>query len=208
VVATQLALFGKEPVTFDASFAQLRRVELADGAWLDVLPGWLLGHETVFEHLRVTTRFRLEQRKMYDRVLDVPRLYAVLPDDGPGHPVLPALRAALSARYDQDFERCSLALYRSGRDSVAWHGDRIARRMPSALVATVSVGAPRKFLLRPYGGGTSMAFSLGWGDLLVMGGSCQRSFQHCVPKTAHAEPRLSIMFRPRWPEPSDTSDED
>jgi alkylated DNA repair dioxygenase AlkB len=108
------------------------------------------------------------------------------------------MRAALDARYGTSFERLGLALYRDGEDSVAWHGDRIARRMPEALVATVSLGAPRRFLVRPTGGGASHAWKLGWGDLLVMGGSAQRTHQHCIPKVAHAEPRITVMFRPVW----------
>jgi alkylated DNA repair dioxygenase AlkB len=74
--------------------------------------------------------------------------------------------------------------------------------LPSALVATVSVGAPRRFLLRPNTGGTSLSFSLGRGDLLVMGGSCQRTWQHAVPKSRRVgdEPRIAIMFRPDWAE--------
>ncbi len=148
---------------------------------------------------------------MYDRTVVTPRLIAVLPDDGPGHPLLEAMQRSLSQRYRQRFERVSLALYRDGRDSVAFHGDRVARTLPNALVATVSLGAPRRFLMRPHGGGSSNAWNLGWGDLFVMGGDCQRTWQHAVPKVAHADPRISVMFRPRWdgdealyaPEPSE-----
>ncbi len=135
---------------------------------------------------------------MYERVVEVPRLHAVLPADGDGHAVLASIRRALDARYATAFERVSLAFYRNGEDSVAWHGDYVARRLPEALVATVSVGAPRRFLLRPHGGGRSIALELGWGDLIVMGGSCQRTYQHCIPKSARAEPRIAIMFRPIW----------
>jgi alkylated DNA repair dioxygenase AlkB len=144
--------------------------------------------------------WRSEERKMYDRMVDVPRLYATIPRDGPGHPSLFEMRRALDRRYATTFEHVSLALYRDGRDSVAWHGDQVARKLPEALVATVSVGAPRRFLLRPYGGGRSFGYSLGWGDLVVMGGSCQRTYQHAVPKVARAEPRIAIMFRPTWQE--------
>ena len=137
---------------------------------------------------------------MYDRTVDVPRLVAGLPEDGPGHPAIETMRAALSARYGTALPNVSLGYYRDGRDSVAWHGDYVAREMDEALVATVSLGQPRRFLLRPKGGGggPSIAFSLGWGDLLVMGGSSQRTWQHAVPKVAHADPRLSVMFRPTW----------
>ena len=108
------------------------------------------------------------------------------------------MRSALSERYREEFTRVSAAYYRDGRDSVAWHGDTIARKLPNALVATLSLGGPRRFLLRPSGGGRSIALSLGLGDLLVMGGSSQRTWQHAVPKVKSAEPRISVMFRPVW----------
>jgi alkylated DNA repair dioxygenase AlkB len=196
----QLTLFGNEEPRCDASFATLRRTTLDKGAWVDVAPGWVEGHARLFEVLAQGTAWRAEERKMYDRMVDVPRLHAVLPRDGPGHPVLEEMRRALDRRYGTAFEHVSLALYRDGQDSVAWHGDQVARRLPEALVATVSVGAPRRFLLRPYGGGRSFGYSLGWGDLVVMGGSCQRTYQHTVPKVARAEPRIAIMFRPTWEE--------
>src|SRR5262249_45283546 len=132
------------------------------------------------------------------REVDVPRLYGALPDDGPGHPVIEPMRRVLGERYSTDFTRVSVALYRDGRDSVAWHGDYVAREMDTALVASVSVGAPRRFLLRPKGGGRSTSLTLGWGDLLVMGGTCQRTWQHAIPKVASAPPRVVIMFRPVW----------
>jgi alkylated DNA repair dioxygenase AlkB len=135
---------------------------------------------------------------MYDRIVDVPRLYAVLPDDGPLLPILESARRTLSQQYDEDFQRTSLGYYRNGQDSVAFHGDYVAREMDRALVATVSVGAPRRFLMRPTGGGKSIALTLGWGDLLVMGGTCQRTWQHAIPKVKHALPRIAIMFRPVW----------
>jgi alkylated DNA repair dioxygenase AlkB len=66
------------------------------------------------------------------------------------------------------------------------------------MVAIISVGAPRALLLRPRGGGTAIRLMLGHGDLVVMGGSCQRTWEHAVPKTAQpVGPRISIQFRPR-----------
>jgi len=138
---------------------------------------------------------------MYDREVRVPRLYAVLPEDGPIPPVLERARAELNERYGESFERLSLGYYRNGADSVAWHGDYVARRMQTATVATISIGAPRPFWLRPKAGGKRVALSLGWGDLLVMGGSCQRTWEHAVPKQKQAAPRIAIMFRPHWEEP-------
>lgn len=195
----QLGLFGKGAASFDGSFADAERTFLPREAWFDYVPGWLRGHEEVFDALVESMRWRQEQREMYDRTVDVPRLYALVPNDGEGHPALSAMRQALSTRYAEPFTRISLGYYRNGGDSVAWHGDYVARRLPTALVATVSVGAPRRFLLRPTGGGRSLSLALGFGDLLVMGGTCQRTWQHSVPKVKRAAPRIAIMFRPAWP---------
>lgn len=198
----QLKLFGMgESPAIDARFASMERVVLEHGAWLDVARGWLRGDSALFELLQARVAWRSESRVMYDRTVEVPRQYAVLPNDGKAlHPVLAEMRGALDARYATRFDRLSVALYRDGRDSVAWHGDYVARRMKEAQVATVSVGAPRKFMLRPTGGGRSIALSLGWGDLLVMGGTCQRTYQHAIPKVTRADPRIAVMFRPVWKE--------
>jgi alkylated DNA repair dioxygenase AlkB len=196
----QLSLLGHDEPEIDTSFAGLSRIELGRGAWFDYAQAWLRGDAVVFEHLLHEMHWRSVEERVYDKLVLAPRLYAALPDDGPGHLLLGPIRDALSHRYGEDFCRVSMALYRDGRDSVAWHGDRVARRMDSALVATISVGAPRRFLLRPYGGGRSIALRLGGGDLLVMGGSCQRTFQHSIPKVARADPRIAIMFRPLWNE--------
>ena len=199
MISRQLGLFERQaPLAFDASGSGLRRTLLAGAAWYDYQPSWLGGHWQLFEHLSRACRWRHEQRQMYERVVDVPRLYAVLPDDGPGHPVITAMQQALSSLYGVDFTRVSLGFYRDGHDSVAWHGDYVARKMAAAVVATVSVGAARRFQLRPAGGGRSIGLNLGGGDLLVMGGTCQRTWQHHVPKVARAEPRVAIMFRPSW----------
>jgi alkylated DNA repair dioxygenase AlkB len=105
------------------------------------------------------------------------------------------MSATLAGHYGVSFEGITLAWYRDGKDSVAPHGDRIGRRCEDTIIAIVSVGAPRRFLLHPVASGRSLTFSLGWGDLLVMGGSCQRTWLHSVPKVARADPRISIQFR-------------
>ena len=198
----QLSLLGHEEIGFDASFAKIERIQLEDGAWLELARGWVRGHAALFEEVRRTLAFRADRRLMYEREVDVPRLYASMPSPAGSLGVIDEMRAALDPRYATSFERVSFALYRSGRDSVAWHGDTVARKLPEALVATVSLGASRRFFLRRAGGGRSIVLSLGWGDLLVMGGSCQRTYQHAIPKVAHADPRISIMFRPVWVDPS------
>lgn len=195
LTAHQPPLFGGGPPLIGRTFAGLRHQALARDAWVDHLPGWLQGHDEVFAVLSAGTRWQEQRRRMYERVVDVPRLVAQMPDDGPGHPVIGSMAEALSDRYGRDLTRVSLALYRGGRDSVAWHGDRLGRHTGSAVVAIVSVGSPRRFLLRPAAGGPSLAYDLGWGDLLVMGGTCQRTWEHAVPKVSWAEPRISIQFR-------------
>jgi alkylated DNA repair dioxygenase AlkB len=115
--------------------------------------------------------------------------------------VLAEVAAALTERYGVAFASVGCNLYRDGRDSVAWHGDRVARDLPEATIAIVSLGAHRPFKLRPRGGGPSIDHRLGRGDLLVMGGSCQRTWQHTVPKVAVAEgPRISVTFRHAYPD--------
>ena len=87
--------------------------------------------------------------------------------------------------------------YRDGRDSVAWHGDTIGRgKTQDTMVAIVSLGDPRRLALRPRVGGAVDLDRDGPRDLLVMGGSCQRTWEHAVPKVAHAGPRVSVQFRP------------
>lgn len=118
------------------------------------------------------------------------------------HPILTEARDALSARYaaelGEPFVTSGLCYYRDGRDSVAWHGDDTGRsRTEDTVVAIVSVGAARQLALRPRGGGEAIRYGLGHGDLIVMGGSCQRTWEHAVPKTAKpVGPRISIQFRP------------
>ena len=181
----------------------VQRVPLSRGAWLDLRPRWVDGADTLFERLLDVVPWRAERRPMYDRVVDVPRLLCFYDEDEPlPDPALNEAKRALDSHYAQElgepFRTAGLCLYRDGRDSVAWHGDYVARRMNEAIVATISVGGARRFLLRPKGGGRSISFDLGHGDLLVMGGTCQRTWQHAIPKVAHADPRIAIMFRPAW----------
>jgi len=196
----QRELFGHEAPAIDRSFAGLVRVELAHGAWYELATGWLTGHAAVHESLLQATRWQSGEREMYGRTVVTPRLFAAFPDDGPGHPVLAEIAACIGARYGQPLVRTTAALYRDGRDSVAWHGDTVARELPETMMATVSLGAPRTFALRDKQGGASISMRLGRGDLLIMGGTIQRTWQHAVPKVARAEPRIVVMMRPRWGE--------
>lgn len=182
----------------------VRRTRLAHGAWLDQRPGWVAGADELYEALRRRVPWYAQRRRMYDTVVDVPRLLAFY-DEGAAlpHLALQECRDTLSAHYADElgepFVSAGLCLYRDGRDSVAWHGDRIGRsREQDTMVAILSVGAPRDLLLRPRQGGASIRVPSGHGDLVVMGGSCQRTWDHCVPKTARpVGPRISIQFRVR-----------
>jgi len=181
----------------------LRRIPLTRGAWVDHCPGWLTGAYQLFGALVGQAPWRAERRQMYERVVDVPRLVCWYDADDPlPHPALDEARRALSEHYRSElpegFATAGLCLYRDGRDSVAWHGDTIGRGgREDTMVAIVSLGQPRTLLLRPRSGGPSRKFVLGHGDLLVMGGSCQRTWEHAIPKTARpCGPRVSMQFRP------------
>lgn len=171
------------------------RRHLPGGAWVDLVPHWRGDADTLFARLLAETPWNgPRQVRMYDRVVPEPRLTHRWPRaEAPSE--LAAMARELSARYGVEFTQVGANLYRDGADSVAWHGDRVARELPSATVALVSLGAARPFRLRPAGGGPSIGFTPGPGDLLVMGGSCQRTWQHSVPKTRGVGPRISVQFR-------------
>jgi alkylated DNA repair dioxygenase AlkB len=207
-IALQPSLFdvADAPPAFNDLLHRVRRTPLSRGAWVDHLPGWLSGSDQLFAELVDEVPWRAERRQMYDRVVDVPRLLSFYGEADPlPHPLLADARRHLDDHYagelGERFRTAGLCYYRDGRDSVAWHGDRIGRgRNEDTMVAILSLGEARKLMLRPNGGGSgkTLTFSLGHGDLLVMGGSCQRTWEHCVPKsTRPCGPRISVQYRPR-----------
>lgn len=180
----------------------MTRHELTAGAWVDVRPGWLAAGDAVFSTLVHDVPWHAERRQMYDSIVDVPRLTKFYAGGEPlPHPVLDQARDALSAHYRDElgepFVTAGLCLYRDGRDSVAWHGDRIGRSKDlDTMVAILSLGSARTLSLRPRDGGKSLRFPLAHGDLVVMGGSCQRTWDHAIPKTTEpVGPRISVQFR-------------
>jgi alkylated DNA repair dioxygenase AlkB len=183
----------------------VQRTTLAHGAWVDVRPGWIAGADALFDRLAEAVPWREERRHMYDRVVDVPRLLCFYGEAEPlPDPMLVDAKRALDEHYAAElgerFRTAGLCLYRDGKDSVAWHGDTTGRSSTEdTMVAIVSLGAPRTLALRPRGGGApGLRHEVGHGDLLVMGGSCQRTWEHSVPKTARPTgPRISVQFRPR-----------
>jgi alkylated DNA repair dioxygenase AlkB len=181
--------------------SELGRCALGDGAWVDYRPNWVLRPDLLFERLVDEVPWRAERRPMYQRTVDVPRLVSFY-DEGAElpHPTLDEARQVLGHRYATEatgpLRTVGACLYREGSDSVAWHSDRTLRAAAAALVAIVSLGARRRFLLRPASGGPARRYDLGDGDLLVMGGTCQKHFEHSVPKTSRpVEPRISVQFR-------------
>lgn len=202
MVMAQTSLFADERPALGPTDG-LRRTALDARAWVDLLPGWLSGADEVMGALLDDVPWHGERRQMYDRAVDTPRLLAFYEAGRPlPHPVLTEARDALDRHYatelGEPFVTAGLCLYRDGRDSVAWHGDRIGRgRLADTMVAILSVGSPRTLALRPRGGGESLRFALGHGDLIVMGGACQRTWDHAIPKTNKpVGPRISIQFRP------------
>ncbi|MCB1292159.1 alpha-ketoglutarate-dependent dioxygenase AlkB [Mycolicibacterium sp.] len=186
-------------------FDHSERRDLGSGAWIESRSGWVEDPDSLFVELQHMVAWRTERRRMYDRTLDVPRLVGFydLSTEAPPHPAVSRLRRRLNDVYagelGEPFTTAGFCLYRDGADSVAWHGDTIGRgRAEDTMVAIVSLGATRLFTMRPRGGGTSLRLPQSHGDLLVMGGSCQRTWEHAVPKTAAPTgPRISIQFRPR-----------
>jgi alkylated DNA repair dioxygenase AlkB len=185
--------------------SSVQRTQLSDGAWIDLRRSWIAGADALFLRLSETVPWHAEKRQMYDNLVDVPRLLTFYDEGQPlPDPVLEQAKLALDAHYatelGEPFRTAGLCLYRDGRDSVAWHGDTIGRsKTEDTMVAIISIGAPRALLLRPRSRtGPTLRHDLGHGDLIVMGGSCQRTWEHAIPKTARATgPRISVQFRPR-----------
>jgi alkylated DNA repair dioxygenase AlkB len=203
----QASLFGSDEPCFDPSFSSASRSALSGSSWIEYVPGWLSGADSLFDDLM--DRLDFTQRTgvpMYDRLVDEPRLtswWSEAESDEIALPVLADARWALADRYDRHFDSIGFNLYRDRNDSVAWHADRHRHHVTDPVVAILSVGESRPFQMRrkrdpEHGevGGASLTWGLGHGDLLVMGGACQHEWQHCVPKRRRPTgPRLSITFR-------------
>jgi alkylated DNA repair dioxygenase AlkB len=197
-IAWQPSLWAGQSTVVDVSFGGLERTQLDRDSWVDHCPGWMSGSDHAFEELLLGVAWSQRRRWMYDRAVDEPRLTSWQNIDdrtAVASQWLEDARASLSERYEVRFDSVGLNLYRDGADSVAWHRDRIPPEIVDPVVALVSLGEPRTFLLRPHGGGKSRPFKLGQGDLLVTGGQTQRRFEHSVPKVKKSGPRMSMAFR-------------
>lgn len=193
-VVWQDALFETEPAGGRLSFDGLRRDPLDARSWIDVVPGWVPDHEAVFGRLLEHAPWQQRTRTMWDSEVLEPRMVALVPVDTPQ---VAELIAPLAERYGVAFDSCLVNLYRDGSDAVAWHGDTVRKTMRDPLVATVSLGARRSFLLRPRGGGpVARRYQPGGGDLIVMGGACQHEWEHTVPREKNVSgARMSITLR-------------
>jgi alkylated DNA repair dioxygenase AlkB len=195
---TSLLTVTREPPSVDPGFTGVRRIALSRGAWVDHVPTWVHGADDLLADIVARASWRQRTVTMHGKLVAEPRLhawYGLDPHDAAVSPVLGTIADALRPRYDRVFTHLGAALYRHGRDSVAWHGDRIPHEIVDPVVAIISLGERRVLRMRPKGGGPSRPFVLHGGDLFVMGGTSQRTWEHSVPKTASSGPRLSVQFR-------------
>ena len=183
----------------ELSYDGLVRHQLDDRTWLDEVSAWAPNHAGLFDMLLTEAPWKQRERMMYDRMVLEPRMVARWDDTSSGGlpEPLEAMRVALSDRYRVEFDSVGVNLYRDGADGVAWHGDSNRKTLHDPLVATVSLGERRRFLMRPgTAGGPTHRFRPGGGDLLVMGGACQHLWQHQVPKEPRgAGARMSVTLR-------------
>jgi alkylated DNA repair dioxygenase AlkB len=212
IAPAQGSLFASGPIQISRQ-PEFERMDLGDNAWVDVARDWLGGADELCARLIETVDWEHHRRWMYDRMVDEPRVsrwYSAadpLPDEA-----LAWFRVGVGRHYGVQFGALGLNYYRDGRDSVASHSDRELRLLDDTLVAIVTLGAARPFLLRPQGGGRAIDIHPASGDLLVMGGAFQAKWEHGVPKVAAgAGPRISASIRwardaggaePEWTPPA------
>jgi alkylated DNA repair dioxygenase AlkB len=183
-------------IRVDASFATARRSALDAHAWVEIVPAWLSGADSLFDRLSTSVPWREHYRRLFDRTFLEPRLTAEYKDVRAAPEPLRAIAGELSRHYRVEYDGVWLNLYRHGHDSTGWHRDRFSCRRPNCIVPVLTLGAARRFLLKPRRGGASVGFTPRSGDLLVMGGRCQQDWVHGVPKTMGVEAaRISVNFQ-------------
>jgi alkylated DNA repair dioxygenase AlkB len=194
----QASLFGEGSQRPEFDFPAARRVMLDRTSWIEHIPNWLGRPDVVFAELMETAPWLQRDRWMYTRTVIEPRLTADYPDiDEVPLDCLRAIAAALSTHYGVRYCSLWVNLYRDQHDSTAWHGDNIGRLQAESIVPVLTLGASRRFLIRPAQGGRTLTFRPVSGDLIVMGGRAQRDWRHCVPKeSTPSAPRISINFAP------------
>jgi alkylated DNA repair dioxygenase AlkB len=198
--------FAYQPTLFDeddapapainmAAFAIATDHRLDEHSWITHVPGLLTGHQQLVADLAELDVWEQRQRWMFDRMVDEPRLTGEYVDLTVAPALLIELAATLSEQLGVAYDRIWMNWYRDHHDGTGWHADRPAHKAPTAIVPVLSLGAPRRFLVRPLGGGPSTVFTPAGGDLIIMQGRCQRDWQHSVPKQKNpAWARMSLNF--------------
>ena len=185
----------------------LERSEIRDGGILLYDEAFFIREEAdaLFAWLRGTVAWGQE----ISRGRPFPRLTAFVADAGleyrysgvthrgSGWPTeLLDVKKRVEALADAEFNSLLLNLYRDGRDSIGFHADDEPELGRNPVVASVSLGAVRKFILKHPGSNERLTFDLAHGSLLVMAGTCQHHWRHAVPKTAAAVgERINLTFR-------------
>jgi alkylated DNA repair dioxygenase AlkB len=186
--------------------ATTERLALDDTSWVDVTRGWLTGADELYEALRTGVAWQTSRLYRYDHWVEERRLGSMWRPGTPlPHPALAEAHRTLQHRYGARFEGFSLIQYRDGSDGQAFHRDTDMKWLDDTIIAVLSLGAQRPWLLRPRtskhdhteGRGTTHDLAPAGGDLLVMGGRCQADWEHSVPYRI-GQPtgtRISLQWR-------------
>jgi alkylated DNA repair dioxygenase AlkB len=179
--------------------AEFERYELEGGSWIEIARGWLTGADELYAHLVESVPWQQGRVWRYEKWIDEPRLGAMYRTDSSPHPTLVEAEEAIEARYGAVFDAYGLAYYRDQRDSVAMHRDREMKWLEDTVVAIVTTGAQRPFLVQRrdnYDTSRARDLSPASGDLMVFGGRFQADWLHGVPKTKHpVRGRISVQWR-------------
>jgi alkylated DNA repair dioxygenase AlkB len=183
-------------ISIDSRFGTAKRTAIDAHSWIDVVPGWISGSHILFEQLATGEQWLQRDRRLFDQTFREPRLTAEYQDLCGAPEALLDAAQALSRHYGIEYDSLWLNLYRNGQDSTGWHRDRFSCRRSECIVPVLTLGARRRFLIKPRAGGSSITFKPGSGDLIVMGGRCQEDWLHGVPKELGvAERRISVNFQ-------------
>lgn len=185
----------------------VERIELGEGAWVDVARDWMADAAELYEHLLTGVAWQTSRLFRYDHMVEERRLGASWRSGMPlPHPALAEATRSLQHRYRVQFGGFSMLQYRDGTDGQAFHRDTDMRWLDDTVIAILSLGAQRPWLLRPRaarhtlapGKGATHDLVPGSGDLVVMGGRCQADWEHSVPylgPRSAVGPRLSVQWR-------------
>ncbi|MBW3614685.1 MAG: alpha-ketoglutarate-dependent dioxygenase AlkB [Actinobacteria bacterium] len=190
----------------DVDDRHVERLHLDETSWVDVARGWLSGADQLFEALLHGVGWQTSRLFRYDHWVEERRLGSLWRPGNPlPHPALAQVHRSLQRQYRVHFPGFGLLQYRDGRDGQAFHRDTDLRWLDDTIIAVVSLGARRPWLLRPRASrydssetrGATHDLAPGPGDLLVMGGRCQADWEHSVPYLPgrHVGTRISLQWR-------------